>query len=273
MFASLCTTLSYMGYDVPASFVDALRDASGVPDTKATSVGDTKVALRKLIPDADLRFGALGDDELRQRLTSGEISARVMVHNLKLPQSLRHFTGNFDGGHAIALSRARDSAGDSKVRWMDPMGRPMNQYDGEDVDYASFRDALMRTPGGLVRVTYGRHNSALDDPDEPEPEEVEPPVAPHAGSPAAPANPESATVLTRARLDELVRIDKGTPFLHQRTLQEVTSAADTADFSVAGRSIDGRYYGVWVNTRRLRGAKGLTLLLVEQNRVGRPFIK
>ena len=67
-----------------------------------------------------------------------------MVHNLKLPLSLRHFTGNYDGGHAIALGPAQNPNGDSRVRWLDPMGRPLNQYDGEDVDYAIFRDALFR---------------------------------------------------------------------------------------------------------------------------------
>jgi hypothetical protein len=271
MFASLCTTLSYMGYDVPRSFIGALREASEVPPNKATSTGHTKKAMRKLLPDADLRFGGMSDDELRKRLGSREISVRVMVRNQDLPQELRQFTGSFEGGHAIALGPARGSAAGGKVHWLDPMGRP-SSYDGVDVGYGRFEDALMRTPSGLVRVTYGRRNAALEGAEDPEPADDEPAEGMSPRDAVTPiVNAESATVLTRARLDEFVHIQRGTPFLHQRTQQEVTKAADTADFRVAGRSMDGRFYGVWVNTRRLRGAKGLTLLLVEQDRVGKPF--
>ena len=65
MFATLCTTLSYMGYDVPPALIGELRDASGVPKTQATSPLDTKTAMRRLLPEADLRFEAMSDDDLR----------------------------------------------------------------------------------------------------------------------------------------------------------------------------------------------------------------
>src|SRR4051812_40379809 len=80
MFASLCTPLSFMGYDLPATIVADLRAASGIPHGIATSTAATKTAVHKLLPDADLQFTGLSDESLQHRLLNREIAARVMVH-------------------------------------------------------------------------------------------------------------------------------------------------------------------------------------------------
>ncbi len=270
MFASLCTTLSFMGYDVPGSFVKELREASEVDRKKPTSMRHTTKAMRKLLPEADLRSGRMSDDELRQRLNSGDICARVMVRNQDLPTELRRFTGDFVGGHAIALAKPRGpGAGPNMVRWLDPMGRPPT-YDGIDVAYGSFQDALMRADG-LVRVTYGRHNAALAGGGETDPSAAGTTMTAHSGPDAPVFDPDSATIVTNGRQNEFVRIEKGTRFLNPKTLDGAARAAETANFRVAGRTINGKFYGIWVNTRQVKGANGPTLLLVDRQGLGEPF--
>jgi hypothetical protein len=270
MFAALCSTLTYMGYDVPRSFVNDLRQASGVDAKKATSMAHTTKAMRKLMPEADIRSGKMSDDELKKRLSTGEICARVMVRNQDLPSELRRFTGNFKGGHAIALAKARSpGAGPNMVRWMDPMGKPPT-YEGVDVAYNKFADALMRADG-LVRVTYGRHNAALAGGNEREPESSGSTMSSHMGETPPAFDPDSALIVTRGQLNEFVRVEKGTRFLNPTTLERVASAGDTGNFRVAGRTINGKFFGIWVNTRQVRGATGATLLLVEKAEVGDPF--
>ena len=61
-------------------------------------------------------------------------------------------------------------------------------------------------------------------------------------------------------------------FLHPETGETVTQAGENADYRLAGRSSDGRYAGVWVNTTRVPNASGLTLLLVDVTQIGTPYI-
>lgn len=267
MFAALCTPLSYMGYGLPAHFVATLRDASGVPRFDAsgrpqgTNTAASRKALRKLLPESRVIFGGIDDTELLTRLAAGQIAARVMVSSQELPVRLRRFIGrNWRGLHAIALGGARQRPGGAwEVRWMDPAARPGSGYDGEFVAYSDIRPALRRTPTGRVRVTFGHRDAAL----------------PASSSLSTPEQSEDAEVrfLTNGRHDEFASIPRGTPFLHPETAEQVTAATEDADFRLAGRSVDGRYAGVWVNTSRVRNATGLTLLLVETNRIGAPFIR
>jgi hypothetical protein len=262
MFAALCTPLSYMGYDLPTSFIGDLRAASGVPADQVTSTADSHRALHKLIPDAAIQIGLMSDETLLRKLASGEIAARVMVHNLRLPPPLRRFVGKqWDGVHAIALARAIEH-GDKFVTWLDPMGAPVNHYRGTEVPYADVSDALLRR-SGKVQVTFGERNAALHD------ASSTPAPLPDDPNPTA----GSELVLSGARVDEFVHVEKGTQFRHPRTLEPVTRARDDGDFMLGGRTLNGRFFGVWVNTRRIRGAKGLTLLLADRDDVGRPFIR
>jgi hypothetical protein len=262
MFAALCTPLSYMGYGLPPTFVGALRDASGVPRLDhqnhplGTSTADTRTALRKLLPDAPVVFGGLDDGSLLTRLGSGEIAVRVQVRAHDLPVHLRRFVGtHWVGQHAIAIGGATQIAGGRwQVRWMDPAGRPWSGYDGETVEYADVRPALMRTPSGGVRVTIGAKNAAL------------PTVA------AAQQKEDGVKLLTHAQVNEFAQIHQGTPFLHPETGEQVTQAGENADYRLAGRSPDGRFAGVWVNTTRVPNASGMTLLLVDVTRIGTPYI-
>lgn len=268
MFAALCTPLSFMGYGLAPTFVGALRKASGVPLRDAagrpqgTTTAASRRALRQLLPDAPVRFGGLDDETMLARLNAGEVAVRLVVANQKLPRRLRRFVGrDWVGLHAVALGGARRSSADGRweVRWMDPAGRPGQGYDGEFVPYADVRDALRRTPSGKVCVTYGEKNAAL------------------VRRPAPLSNQSDeeriVKVLTNGRIDEFATIPRGTPFLHPETGAQVTTATEDAEFRLAGRSSDGRLAGVWVNTRRIPGASGLTLLLVDVNLIGEPFVR
>jgi len=261
MFAALCTPLSYMGYGLPPSFVGDLRDASGVPrkdqqgHPQGTSTADTRTALRKLLPGADVKFGGLDDSDLLARLRSGEIAVRVMVNAHELPEHLRRFVGKgWVGQHAIAIGGATQQNGSWQVRWMDPAGRPWGGYDGETVAYNDVRPALLRTPSGGVRVTVGEKNAAL------------PFVA------SGQHKEDGVKLLTHAQVNEFAPINRGTPFLHPETGEQVTQAGENADYRLAGRSPDGRFAGVWVNTTHVPNASGMTLLLVDVTQIGTPYI-
>jgi hypothetical protein len=165
MFASVCVVLSFMGYDLPRDFVKQLRDASGVDPDFPTSTGDTKRALRQLIPGALIKFGGLNKTDLLNMLADGEIVARVMLSVRDLPDghpTKKHFKPGTGGGHAVALAGAKPLGNDDfEVLWMDPMGRPVNTYAGIPVVFSEVEQALRLSPSGKVRVTFGFHDAAL----------------------------------------------------------------------------------------------------------------
>ena len=165
MFASVCVVLSYMGYDLPSDFVDQLRGASGVPRDLPTSTGDTKTAINQLIPHCPIKFGGLTRDDLLIMLADGEIVVRVMLNVAELPEghvTKKHFKPGTGGGHAVALAAAdRLPNGDFNVLWMDPLGRPVNNYHGIPVLFSEVEQALKLTPTGKIRVTFGFHDAAL----------------------------------------------------------------------------------------------------------------
>jgi hypothetical protein len=74
-------------------------------------------------------------------------------------------------------------------------------------------------------------------------------------------------VLTNATVNERAVLAAGTQFYHPTSLEKVTRAAATEEFMLAGRSLDEKFVGVWVNTKRIRGASGLTLLLAKASDV------
>lgn len=277
MFAALCTPLSFMGYALPETFVGDLRDASGVPrkkpngDPRGTTTAHTRIALRQLIPDCPIEFGGLPDEVMLARLANGEVCVRVMARNQELPARLRRFVGRrWKGVHAVALGGARRGAnGGTEVLWLDPMGLPRPGYTGEFVDYAVVKSALMRTPRGNVRATWGKRDAALSD--VPDDQAGSTPAEEEATAMAL--GDEGRVVLTRARIDEFAEIQRGTPFLHPVSRKVVTHAARSDEFRLAGRSTDDRFLGVWVNTRRLPGARGMTLMLVERRLAGSPFVR
>lgn len=240
---------------------------------QGTTTADTRKALKKLLPDAPILFGGLEDQQMLERIAAGEIVVRVMVDCTKLrenaPQSkARRFVRNFDGLHAVAIGEARRTDGEWDVRGMDPAG-PRTGYSGRFVPYDEVKDSLKRTPTGKVRVTFGRKDSAL------------PQRTAESGSAGTSVSttsinsgdePADPGILTRARIDEFAPIRRGTPFLHPATGKQVTRAAADDNFRLAGRTGNGKFAGLWVNTSKLPGAAGLTLLLVEVDQMGEPFI-
>jgi len=279
MFAALCVPLSFMGYDLPADFVDQLREASGVPRDRPTSTADTRRALKKLIPDCPIDLGGLADDVILRRLADGEIVVRVELRVADLPVNSpthKHFKPTYTGGHAVALAGAeRLSGGGFNVVWLDPMGRPVNNYHGLTVPFSDIEPALRRTPSGKVKVAVGAKDAALEE----NADEVDRvPLTTIAGNPidtpVAGQDPEAdALVLTRGRPDEFVSVQGGTPFLHPITRAVVTKAVSTDEFRLAGRSIDGKFAGIWVNTRHIKKSRGPTLLIVDRKLIGVPFTK
>jgi hypothetical protein len=271
MFAAVCVPLSFMGYDLPDDFVQRLRDASGVDKDKPTSTADTRRALKKLIPDCPIQFTAMDETSMLSRIAAGEIVVRVMVRvgpDLD-PELKKHFRPSFEGKHAVALAEATPlPGGDFRVLWLDPMGRPKPGYSGTHIEFSRFRDALVRTEG-KVQVAFGQKDAAL--PEKPD-EVIRTGKGALAGNMLAQPVPDGPVVLTRYRPDEFAHVDAGTAFLHPTTLEVVTRAQGADDFRLAGRSTDGKFAGVWVNTRRIHGARGMTLLLVDREQIGPPFI-
>lgn len=276
MFAAVCVPLSLMGYDLPPNFVDRLREASGVPRKQATSTADTRRALNQLIPGCPIDYGGIDDDFMLKHLAAGDIAVRVMLDVGKLPQNSptrRHFKPTFTGGHAVALDGATAVPGGFMVHWLDPMGRPANNYKGIDVPFADIEPALRRTPKGRIKATTGWRDAALEE----KADEVDRGrMGIFAGNPALmpPVGPDpdpDSLVLTRGRQNEFATIPAGTPFLHPLTRAVVSHAVEKADFRLAGRSTDGKFAGVWVNTRRVKNARGATLLIVDRELIGVPF--
>jgi len=269
MFAAVCAPLSFMGYDLPNDFVHQLRVASGVDENKATSTAATRKALKALIPDCPILFGALDETRMLNRIAAGEIVVRVVVRVADLPNELReHFKPTFTGRHAVSLIAATPVPPDDfEVLWMDPMGRPVDNYPGIRILYSKFKDALMRTPDGKVQVTIGEKNAALqDNDDEPEPANN---MGIFAANPLVVRVPDGPVVLTRGRPNEFANVPADTPLLHPVTFEVVTRTADAADHRLAGRSLDRKFAGIWVNTRRLPHTRGKTLLLVDRQLIGK----
>jgi hypothetical protein len=273
MFAAVCVPLSFMGYKLPDDFVQQLRKASGVDEHLATSTAATQRALKKLIPDCPIQISAMDETRMLERIAAGEIVVRVMVRVVDLPQELKeHFKPSFKGKHAVSLIEARPVPPDDfEVLWLDPMGKPVDNYKGIRIRFSKFRDAIVRTDG-KIQATYGEKNAALPE----RPDEVSRGRSgPFSGNPlTAPTPPTEPIPLPHGRPDEFAPVPQGTPFLHPSTLDVVTRAIASDDFRLAGRSTDGKFAGVWVNTRsrKIQGAKGMTLLLVDRELIGAPFI-
>jgi hypothetical protein len=271
MFAAVCVPLSFMGYDLPDDFVHQLRVASGVDKNKPTSTAATRRALKQLIPDCPIQFAALDETRMLNRIAAGEIVVRVVVRVVDLPHELRlHFKPDYVGKHAVSLAEARPvPPNDFEVLWYDPMGKPNPGYRGTRILYSKFKDALLRTSDNKIQVAFGEKNAAL--PEKPADVASGRMGTPAGHAPIAPV-PGAPVILTQGRPNEFARVEQGTPFRHPTTLAVVTTAVATDNFRLAGRSTDGKFAGVWVNTRRIAGAKGMTLLLVDRELIGPPFI-
>jgi hypothetical protein len=275
MFAAVCVVLSFMGYDLPTDFVAQLRKASGVDPEKPTSTANTRTALKKLIDDCPIEFGGLDRDVLLRRLADGEIVARIelKVDELPLHHPVRkHFKPTFHGGHAVALGGAeRKADGTFDVLWMDPMGRPVNKYKGFMVPFSIIENALRKTPTGKIKVTFGRRDAALP---EQEAEVNRNRMGAFAANPLVnAAGPEEPVVLTRGRPNEFANVPARTPLRHPVTGEIVMHTGEVADYRLAGRTTDRKFAGIWVNTRRIEGSRGPTLLIVDRELIGVPFIK
>lgn len=268
MFAAVCVPLSFMGYKLPDDMVDRLRNASGVERDKPTSTADTRRALKQLIPDCPIQFRTFDDTQMLERIAAGEIVVRVMVRVVDLPHELKkHFKPETRGRHAVALVEAvPHGPADFMVRYLDPMGRPVPGYKGTRILYSKFKDALVRTDG-KVQAAVGEKNAAKPE----NPDEVKRGrMGIFGGNPLMPVVGEPV-VLTRGRANEFAHVSAGTPFRHPVTLEVVTRAVEGADFRLAGRSTDGKWAGVWVNTRKIKHARGLTLLIVDRELTDPPF--
>lgn len=275
MFAALATLLEWAGYRLPLhrsiekvpphNFVLTLHRKSGAPldelryPTTGTTNEHTRTALRELLPGAPVTFATLTDDEFIAALAD-DVGLRFTANAKDLyGAGLRLPAGNADIGHAYAAIGTRMVDGVRGVFVLDPMGRPAQDYRGEWVRWNALRQHLRRSNGKII-VTMVRKSAA---------------VVPPAPIPAPEPEPEgekNVQTLTQVREDEYASVARGTPLLDPSTLVERTKAVETADFRIIGRTIDGKYAGVLVNTTRVPGASGLTLLLVDVTKVGPSFL-
>ena len=184
MFAALAKLLEYAGYRVPLArrksqmppenFVLALHRASGAPLNKGSTIRHSRVALRKLLPDAPVLFGAVSDLDLVGLLIDGYM-VRIAVNCGRLPNSLKRWVGeSYNGGHAVTIEDPQMSEEDGlTVLWMDPMGKPWApfNYAGQRISIWDFLPAASRTDAGLIRVTFTAKDTAPPEepPVEPEP--------------------------------------------------------------------------------------------------------
>lgn len=269
MFAALCSLLEWAGYRLPLArnvdntppenFVLTLHRASGArfengrPAT-GTSNAHTQTALKALLPAAPITFSAVTPAEFVQLLEQD--------YALRFTANCRDFCGLDlpcgcgDIGHAYAAIGTRMVDGIRGIFVFDPMGRP-SSFDGQWVRWSAIRAYLNRNADGRIIVTKALKNAAIPPPPPPEP----------------PQGETNVQTLTQVREDEYATIAKGTPLLDPSTLEKRTNTVETADFRIIGRTIDGKYAGVLVNTTRVAGASGLTLLLADATRIGPSFVK
>lgn len=168
---SICPALAFMGYDVPTDFGMQLRKASGVPvaEGKGTSFADMKRAVRKLLPDAPIVFGAVSDAGLLQLLAkkakpnaAGTNVVSVICRMERLPRNLRRHVGySWEGLHGLTLHGKKRAPDQTWLLYLtDPMGRTYRGYMGEWVRQADITPALYRNDAGLIRVIYGPRGKA-----------------------------------------------------------------------------------------------------------------
>lgn len=169
MFAALCSILTWMGYRLPLArkkintppenFVHLLHVTSGAPLDRGTKIKHTRQAMRELLPDAEVLYGRLSDDEFLEELRNGA-AIRVTATLSDLPARLQKVAGSSNRGHAFCVIGTRMCHGDvgshsdhngvREIFWMDPMGRPSTGYKGDWISWDSVRPHLRRRGGDIV---------------------------------------------------------------------------------------------------------------------------
>jgi hypothetical protein len=275
MFAALCSVLTWMGYELPLArkkantppenFVTALHKASTAPLNQATTIGQSRRALRALLPDVDVKSGRLTDEEFIEELKK-DAAIRVTASMKNLPEHLQRWAGSRDVGHAFCVigtricngeaGRHAGHAGVREVFWMDPMGRPSKGYDGEWVPWRDVRPHLRRKRGAIA-VTLGYKDAAIRKKAGPVTDDmsviaVESAVSLHA---------DAAVTEIFDLLGFKGRVAERTPVLNPRTGETVTRIAPTDQARCLGRTKDGRHVGILVNTAKLPGPNPKVLLI------------
>lgn len=171
MFAALAELLIWAGYRVPLArkksqtppenFVFQLQTAGDPTPKTGSTIAQSQAALRKLLPDAPVLFGALTPTELAAALFAGA-KIRVIVDCSKLPREMKTHVGQgYAGGHACNMSEPELTDGELTVLWTDPMGKPWQRYAGERRAWLDFDQALKTTSDGKIIVTLTYKSAAV----------------------------------------------------------------------------------------------------------------
>jgi hypothetical protein len=295
MFAALCSVLAWMGYRLPLArkkentppenFVHALHLASGAPLNEGTNIRHTKRALKELLPDADLAYGHLSEEELIDALEKGA-AIRVTARLQDLPGFLQKHAGR-KGLHAFSMigtricnggeGRHAGHQGEREVFWLDPMGRPSTGYDGDFVPWSDVREHLRRRKGEIV-ITMGFKDAATRNGADLPDDETDTDVI--LGGGRAGGGGSQSAAATRVEVTEALfdllgfrgRVGRDTPVLNPRTGEIATRIAASDKARCVGPTKDGKHFGILVTTRKVPG-RNPKVLLVEVGRVERVTVQ
>lgn len=263
MLASVSMVLAWTGYDLPLprnkadtppdNFVYSLWVATGQTKQHGTTTAGTQKALKALLPEAPIFFGAGSPDEVIQ-LLENNAAIRVTVKCRKLNPHLKRWVGSYNGGHAIAIIGTRMNGTVREVFWMDPFGKPFKKdgsvrYAGEWIPWSDVSGVLDRNADGII-VAFGYKSAAVP--------VVLPPVD------------NGGTGSTDMILTNVVELSRGTvaastPVLHPQTLAPLFNIGP-GECKLVGESADGKYFGVLVNSKKIAG-KNPKVALVEKVKV------
>jgi hypothetical protein len=181
LICAVMTVLRWMGYDVPQTYDDEIRVASGVPDyvggkPRGMRFSEVMRGLRVLFTTLPT-WQAVTDQTLIDSLKIFGLRGKnkavfaVTVRMTKLPDHYRRFAGlNYTGLHAYAVVAKRKDPErpdvlqlyilDPMQKTETPVGAPADWQPGEFIDTDVLFPAVVRNRNGLIKSIYGFKNGA-----------------------------------------------------------------------------------------------------------------
>ncbi len=162
-----------MGRDLPLALQpygadNAVRDLQVAGDPTlgtGSTIRQGQAAIRKLIPDSDMKWGWMTPAELLDAVKNHGATVGFGVDCAKWPRYLRVFVGfAYTGGHYVCVDGVDDTGTEVVVDLNDPMDGPTKHRPNRVAQprRRSWTDVLkgVSLVGGLMRVTLGYENES-----------------------------------------------------------------------------------------------------------------
>lgn len=156
----------------PDNWVHQLQLAGDPTPLTGSTMRQSQVALRKLLPTSTIKFGTMSDAEILTELGNGA-SIRMSFDCSKLPRPLKRRVGyGYMGRHAMVVDDVRGTAADTEGSLTDHMWKPAKAIRAIWVKWSDIAPAIVRAPNGEAYVAIAYESAAYTT----EPDPLPPPV-------------------------------------------------------------------------------------------------